>query len=429
MDDGEIGWLTLGEAGLLFLAFVLTAAQSALVSVSKGRIKEQAEEKKDAYPSRFLAIRWILDRRRQVLDLLWLATTIITIVVFVQAVIIIQKAVYVSNLSKVLVLVAFTGAYLVLFQIFPRTLAFHHGEAIATFFAPFLKGITVYLGWIGKICQWASDKLVGIVGVRDEGKDEGLSEEEIRMVISKGGEEPEIQEEAKELIESIVEFGGTIVKEVMVPRIDMIAVEIKSPIKKVLDLAMEHGFSRYPVYEETVDNIVGVIFIKDLLPDITGGSIEVAIREKMHAPKYVPESKKVHELLREMQKERVPLAIVLDEYGGTEGLVTMEDLLEEIVGEITDVHEKGAPVIETLPDGSYLVDGKVNIEDVNAQLDISLPFEEFESIGGFVYGQMGKVPKEGEKAELEDVILEAARIHRQRISKVRVIKKTVAGRD
>lgn len=423
MDDGEIGWRSLGEAVLFLLAFIFAAAQSALVSVNKGRIKEKIEEEKELHNYRYKELLSVLERRREVLDLLWLFNAIVTIGIVVNAIFILQKLNYAAGFWKSIILCGFAAVYLVFFQIFPRTFAFHCGERFALLTATFLKFLTIIFSWAVKLCQFLADGLTNLVWKRDKQRDEGLSEEEIRMVLSKGKDEPVIEEEAKELIESIVEFGETIVKEVMVPRIDMVVTDVKSSVVKVLELAVTHGFSRFPVYEETVDNIVGIVYLKDLLPLVRISAMDIPIREKMRAPKYVPENKKVHELLREMQKERVPLAIVLDEYGGTEGLVTMEDLLEEIVGEITDVHDKEAQGIEKLSDGSYLIDGKINIEDLNAQLDLELPFEEFESIGGFVYGQIGRVPKEGEQIEFANVILEASHIHRQRIAKVRIIYK------
>lgn len=431
MDGDEIGWRHLlwviGGGGTLLLAFALAATQSAVVYVNRNRIKELAESKDDSgLAGKSARLLKLLERRNQLVDLLWCLSLLVLALAVTEEVLLVWGVPGLSLPWKAMLLGVLTLLYLVCFQLYPRAWASTGGDRVALMLVPFIEVVTFLFGWLGKLLQTLSTVFTRRPGGGLSREDEGLSDEEIRILLAKGKEEPEIEEEAKELIESIVVFGDTVVKEVMIPRIDMISVEVKGTIAKVLELAVVHGFSRFPVYEESVDNIVGVIYVKDLLPLLKEGTTGVAIREKMRPPKYVPESKKVHELLREMQKERVPMAIVLDEYGGTEGVVTMEDLLEEIVGEIADVHEKEAPELELLPDGTYLVDGRMNIEDLNEKLEIALPFEEFESIGGFVYGQMGRVPKEGEKAELDNVVLEVARIHRQRIAKVRVLKKTPA---
>ncbi len=250
-----------------------------------------------------------------------------------------------------------------------------------------------------------------------------ITEDDIKTLVNVGVEQNVLEEGERELIHSIIEFGDTIVREVMTPRTDMIAVSATAPPKRALDLVIADGYSKLPVYDETVDNVVGVVHDRELLIALANGTIATSsLRTLMRTVAHVPESKRISELLREMQRGKYSLAIVVDEYGGTAGLVTMEDLLEEIVGEIRDEHDEGEEEpIRKISEDESIVEAGTNIEDVNAALGLDLPHEDFETIGGYAVGLFGRLPHEGEEIEATDgVRLRVDRTRGRRILAVRI---------
>ncbi len=250
-----------------------------------------------------------------------------------------------------------------------------------------------------------------------------VTEDDIKTLVNVGVEQNVLEEGERELIHSIIEFGDTIVREVMTPRTDMTAVPVSAPPKRALDLVIADGYSKLPVFDETIDNVVGVVHDRELLIALANGTIATSsLRALMRPVAHVPESKRISELLREMQRGKYSLAIVVDEYGGTAGLVTMEDLLEEIVGEIRDEHDEGEEEpIRKVADDETVVEAGTNIEDVNAALGLDLPHEDFETIGGYTVGLFGRLPHEGEEiAAVEGVRLRVDRTRGRRILAVRV---------
>ena len=259
-----------------------------------------------------------------------------------------------------------------------------------------------------------------------------VTEDDIKTLVNVGVEQNVLEEEERELIHSIIEFGDTIVREVMTPRPDMIAVAVSSSPRRALDLVIAEGYSKVPIYDETVDNVIGVVHDRELLISLSNGTIATgSLRALMRPVAHVPENKRISELLREMQRNKFSLAIVLDEYGGTAGLVTMEDLLEEIVGEIRDEHDEGEEeAIKRLGEDESIVEAGTNIEDVNAELGIDLPHEEFETIGGFTVGLFGRLPREGEEIDAGGgVKLRVDRTRGRRILAVRVLTNGKAHLD
>jgi putative hemolysin len=222
------------------------------------------------------------------------------------------------------------------------------------------------------------------------------------------------------MISSIFDFGETTVREVMTPNPDMQCIEAGKSIEEVIQLIVEGGgHSRIPVYEGNIDNIIGVVYAKDLL---RADARTKTIREVMHPVLFIPESKKIDELLHQLQAARAHLAIVVDEYGTTAGLVTLEDLIEEIIGEIHDEFEREYKSIEMLDKGMALVDAKMNVADVNEALKINLPEKDYDTIAGFVLAQLGKVPAVGDLVEQDDVVISIERVHKRRITRLKVTK-------
>jgi len=245
-----------------------------------------------------------------------------------------------------------------------------------------------------------------------------VTEEEIRHMVDEAEAEQEIEEEERELIHSVFEFGDTVVREVMVPRPDMVTLPAHASLSEALRIVIEHGYSRIPLYEGDNDNIVGVLYAKDLMKRMNESDREAKVSSLARSPTFVPETKKVAELLREMQTQRVHMAIVVDEYGGTAGLVTIEDLIEEIVGEIVDEYDKEEPLVEPIDDDTIRVDAKMPIDEVNELLDADLPHEEWDTVGGLVFGLTGRVPSPGEKVRFDSIEFTTERVSGRRIKKV-----------
>jgi len=266
-----------------------------------------------------------------------------------------------------------------------------------------------------------------VFGAPPPRRENGELEEQIRSAVSESEMGGEIQEQEKEIFESIFDFLDADVAEIMTPRTDMVCIEVSVTLQEALDLALEKGFSRVPVFEENRDNIVGLLYVKDLLK--LWGKAEASgtsLREVLRKPLYVPETKQIVALLREMQEQRMHMAIVLDEYGGTAGLVTVEDIVEEVVGEIRDEYDRVVEVpLRKVDSNTIEVDAKVHIEDINEALGVELPEEEeYDTIGGFLFSQMGKVPVPGDTFTshfVEFTILDAdeRRIKNLRIEAVR----------
>jgi CBS domain containing-hemolysin-like protein len=250
-----------------------------------------------------------------------------------------------------------------------------------------------------------------------------ITEEEIQILLEEGSKEGNIEEEEKEMIASIFDFTDTTAREIMVPRIDVVGVEADDSVEKVLDIVSRTGYSRLPVYRESMDNIIGIVHAKDAIRRFKEGKRTLPAKRIARPAYFVPESKKIDELLKEMQRNKTQMAIVVDEYGGTAGIVTLEDILEEIVGEIEDEYDKERELIKKIDDNTAIVDARALIEDVNEELGLSLSDEEADTLGGLVYALLGKVPEEGESVELDSVTLTVEKTDGRRITKVRITKK------
>lgn len=232
--------------------------------------------------------------------------------------------------------------------------------------------------------------------------------------------EPGEFEKEQELMDSIIDFSDKIVREVMIPRIDMVCVEVDSGLSTVVDRLRHAGHSRIPVYEEIIDNIIGLLYAKDLLSLLSDKVSRFDLRSKLREPYFVPEYKRIDELLREFQSKRIHMAIVVDEYGGTAGLVTIEDIMEEVFGEILDEYDKEALLVKKLPGGAFVLDARLPIDDLNALLGTDFDDDDYESLGGMVYNLMGKIPRQNESTEISGFVFTVEQVRAQRILFVRV---------
>lgn len=239
------------------------------------------------------------------------------------------------------------------------------------------------------------------------------------------GLDPSLSLEKRDMIRGIVELSDTTVKEVMVPRIDVAFISTKMEMADIMKKLAEFGYSRYPVYEDTIDNVVGVLYAKDLLQNLGDGEVSPDVPAIARKPFFVPESKRLDSLLREMKKRRVHIAVAVDEYGGVSGIVCLEDILEEIVGEIQDEFDNEREDILTIGEHVYLCDARVSIEDLNEQLQLNIPEVDFDTLGGFVFELFGKIPVKYEKAVFRDMSFIVQEMDGHKIKTVKI----VAGKD
>jgi len=402
---------------LVGAAAFFAASEAAIVAVN--RIRARALAEKNIRGSKRL--QRLLENRNRTLTSVLIGSTFVLLAADSLATEIFIE----SNVPNAAIwsTVVMTVVLLLFGEILPKTFAVGSGERTALRLAPALGVVTRILSPLTSGFLWITDGIVRMFGgIPHAGP--YVTEDDIKTLVNVGVEQNVLEEQERELIHSIIEFGDTIVREVMTPRTDMITVSVTSAPRRALDLVITEGYSKLPVWEETVDNIIGVVHDRELLIALANGTIaSTSIRALMRPVTLVPENKRISELLREMQRGKYSLAIVIDEYGGTAGLVTMEDLLEEIVGEIRDEHDEGEEEpIRRIGDHEVVVEAGTNIEDVNNALGINLPHEEFETIGGYVVGLFGRLPREGEEVEANDgVRLRVERTRGRRILDVRVL--------
>jgi CBS domain containing-hemolysin-like protein len=322
-----------------------------------------------------------------------------------------------DSLGVMLVSVAFTLVYFVVVEAMSKTFGILHSDRAALATAPFV--------WLlGRVLALPTRALIGLANVLLPGK--GLrqgpfvSEHDIRSMAEVGHEEGAIEEEEKELIHSIFEFGDTVVRDVMVPRPDIDAVEAAVPLGAALDLMTEHGRSRVPVHRGDLDHVEGYLHVKEVLAATRQGRHAAPCAELMRPVQFVPESKKVRALLREMRREKFHLALVIDEYGSTVGLVTLEDLLEELVGDISDEYDQSQPAVEPLADGSYRVSGGLLVEELEKLLQAPLPRNGWNTVGGLLQSVLGALPTQGQEIEVGGLKLTVERVDGKRVTTVRV---------
>ncbi len=407
-------WIWALVAVLVLLGAVLAVAEASLTRMTRVRALALIEEKRrnavvleriEADPPRYL-------------NAVYLTVMLCQNGSAVLVAILAERAY--GSLGITLVSVGFTLLYFVLVEAMSKTFGVLYSDRAALAVAPLVWGL-------GRLLATPTRALIGLANVLLPGR--GLkqgpfvSEADLRSMAEVGHEEGSIEREEKELIHSIFEFGDTIVREVMVPRPDVTAVESDKTLRDVMALVLEQGYSRIPVYTDDLDHVVGVVYAKDVLKALHQGNDDMPLIDIMREPRFVPESKKVADLLREMQKEKFHIALVTDEYGSVSGIVTLEDLLEELVGEITDEYDTEEPEIEEVAEGVYRVDGKLSIDDMNELLDVELPDEEWDTVGGLMLGLMGSIPEEGENIWFQNLRFTAERVAGRRISKILIARE------
>jgi CBS domain containing-hemolysin-like protein len=316
-------------------------------------------------------------------------------------------------------LVINVGLVFVLCEAAPKTWAVQHSERSALITARPVHTLTRF--WPLRLVSRALISLTNVL-LPGKGLKQGpfVSEEELLAVADEARESEAIDESERALIREIIEFGDTIAREVMVPRTDMITVQSDFRVADVMEIVLLNGYSRVPVCGESVDDIIGVAYAKDLMRAERDGCESEEVSAFMRPAHFVPETKRVAELLREMQDEKFHMAIVIDEYGGTAGLVTLEDLIEELVGEIVDEYDVEDPRVEPLPGGDIRVDGRLSIDEANEVLGGQLPEGDWDTVGGLLFSTLGKVAVEGDEVDVDGYRLRADKIQGRRITRVRI---------
>ncbi|HZP43892.1 MAG TPA: hemolysin family protein [Candidatus Binatia bacterium] len=327
------------------------------------------------------------------------------------------SAAYFGDLGITLVSVTFTLGYFVVVEAMSKTFGILHSDRAALALAP--------LVWfLGRALALPTRVLIGIANVLLPGKGlaEGpfVSEQDIRSMAEVGHAQGAIEESERRMIHSIFEFGDTLVRDVMVPRPDVVAVEVKSTLRTALDTMLAHDCSRVPVYRNDLDRVEGILHVKDALKALHLGRTDVALGDLVRPAHFVPETKKATELLREMRREKFHMAIVIDEYGSAAGLVTLEDLLEELVGEIADEHDVEEREVEPLGGGRYRVDASLPIHELSELLATELPRDRWNTVGGLMFGLLGTIPAEGQSLVLGGFRFTAEKVQGRRVTTVLV---------
>lgn len=303
------------------------------------------------------------------------------------------------NISIILITIILSYFSLIFGELVPKRLAMRNSEKIAFGTIGIIRTISIITAPFVKLLTASTNgvsKLFGISGTDEE----TVTEEEIRMMVDVGEEKGSIKEEEKELINNVFEFNDKVVSEIMIHRKDIYAIDINSDIDNILKELDEYKYSRIPVYEENIDNIVGMLFIKDLLANVNKKE-KVKIAKIIREPYFVSENKPIDELFRDLQKNKHQLAIVLDEYGGTAGLVTMEDIIEELVGNIFDEYDEEEKEFEKIDDNTFLISGSVSIHDLRKILGVEIPEGEYDTLSGYLIELLGRIPSDDEKPVIE----------------------------
>ncbi len=318
---------------------------------------------------------------------------------------------------------------LLLGELVPKTIALQHAEVVALAVArPVDLLARVFAPMVG-LLTWVTDILVGLVGQSRKSTMPFVTAEEIMTMVDAGQEGGVIENTEKEMIYSIFEMGQTTTREVMVPRIDVFALAVETPMPEVISAAIRTSHTRIPVFEGNRDNIIGIVHTKDLLKCGLDNCPVGGLRDLLRPAYFVPESKKIDDLLREMQAHQVHMAVAVDEYGGTAGLVTLEDVLEEIVGEIKDEYDKEEALMQTVGEGEAIFEGITPLNQVNETMGLELEAEDVDSIGGYVYSQLGRIPAPGEKVVTDSVTITVLSTSGRRIKKVKVTKEMHPGEE
>ncbi len=328
-------------------------------------------------------------------------------------------------LPLVLSLIIVTSLHVVLGEQVPKVATLHNPEQAAIFAARPMQAFSTIFKWFVDLLDWATRNLLKLFGLTMIGGHGSMyTVEELRHILTESEEGGVIEAPELEMLDAIFDLGDLLVRQMMVPRTEIVAVEADTPIEEVIKLATQSTFTKFPVYEDNLDQMLGIVHVKDLLRVIQSKDcVDCRARSLVREAIYVPETIQVTALLQKFRTNRQHIAIVLDEYGGTAGLVTLEDLLEEIVGEVSDPFDISTPEIQTMPDGSVLIDGLTLIEEVNDQLGLKLEDPNYDTIAGYVLGKLGRIPRPKDVVEGDGVRIQVETMDGLRIARLSLTRQ------
>lgn len=396
---------------LIILSYIFSATETSFISSSDIKLKNIADNK-DKRAEKLLKIK---EKPENFISTIIIANNFVNIlaasIATVISIQIFKRGAYIySSLIMALIIVIFA-------ELLPKTLSSYDPENYSLRLFPIYNFFSIVLKPFSNLLNQLILGIIKIFG-KSLKKDNKIEDEEFKTFLSMSSESGTIKQEEKELIESIIEFQDKQVYEVMVPRVDVVLISVDTNLEKIIDTIISTGHSRIPIYEGNIDNILGILHVKDLVKLTCLKDFN--IKEYLHEPLFVPDTKKIGELFKEMRKKKTHMAIVLDEFGGFEGIVTMEDLLEEIVGEIQDEYDLEEVPYRKINEKEYIIDAKVSINDVEEILNIDLPDDDYDTFGGFFLDLLGHIPSKGEKVFYNNISLTALEVKGNRIIKIKV---------
>jgi CBS domain containing-hemolysin-like protein len=405
----------------ILLSAFFSSSEVALISMSRAKVRTLVNEKRPGAE----ALLRLKESPNHLLTTILIGNNIVNI-----AAAAIATAIAITAFGNVGVGIA-TGAVVIILLVFgeigPKVYAARASEGFALAVArPIL-----WLSYLFSPAIWVVDRVTLSLRMHRNPMEASVTEEEIKEWIDVGKEEGTIEQEEQDMLYSVLEFGDTTTREIMTPRVDVILMEDTATFEEAIRTFNETGFSRIPVFHDRIDNITGILNVKDVFSAMVTRRKDASIKEIMYDPTFVPETKKIDDLLKELQMRRLQIAIVIDEYSSFVGIVTVEDILEEIVGDIQDEFDKEEPDVQKLSEGVYVVDAQMWIEDLNDQLGINLPVDQsYETVGGLLLDRLGHIPQHpGEKAEIDAgrLTLMVMQMRGRRIVKVKVIAHQLQG--
>ncbi len=407
--------------GLVFSAF-FSGAEVAFFSLDK-KVDRKTIRESERDPA-LARVLFMLDKPRQLLATILIGNTFANIVTAVGAAVITGRLVALFGLPQLIVftieIIVLTFVIVILAEITPKLLALNKPLEVSRKLSMVLYFFFVILGPLSRFISRSTRFLEKVIPRPSD----GISSEDLKAIAEVGELHGSIHGDEREIIENVIEFGNTYVREIMTSRLNISAINTKNTLQEVLDLIREKSISRLPLYENNLDNIIGVIHSKDLLPYINSDLGETTINWKTLARKalFIPTTKKLDDLLRDFQREKTHMAVVVDEYGGTEGVITLDDVLEEIIGEITDEYTETVELFTRKKSGNYVFDAKIDLDDMADILSLELTSDddEYETLGGLIYHVLERIPEEGETIEFKGLELKVVEMDNNRLSKVEV---------
>ncbi|MBQ3644984.1 MAG: HlyC/CorC family transporter [Synergistaceae bacterium] len=409
--------IILGFVILFLLSAFFSGAETSITATGTGKLRTLQEQGK--YKFLNSTFQWLIDDTQEALTVCLIANNVVNISASALASSVVLNLF--GSSALVFVVPVMTVLIVILGEILPKSAAMVYSENVLIFSSPILRILAFLISPIA----WAMKKCVTGIGFLlhiDLGTQQVfVTRDEIEQVVKIGEESGALEASERRMIDGIIDFDETKVHEIMVPRTDMIFLEADNTLADAVKLFIEEGHSRIPVYEESPDNIIGILYVKDTLKNLLDSNLDCDVRNLLRKPIFVPETIRTAELLENMRREHIHIAIIVDEYGGVAGLVTMEDILEQIVGEIQDEYDQETPEIQKLDDGSYLVQGVISLENLSEELGTEFESEDAESLGGLVLTLSGSFPEEGEIFEYNGWQIKVEGLEDHRITMLKLI--------